>query len=211
MEDTVNTPDRASSHRPKKSEGMGPILSTFAVIIGAALVAVLMMMFIFRSYQVDGPSMQPTLHNGDRLIIWKVPRTWARITGHAYVPNRGDVIVFSERGLTTPDGNTKELIKRVIGVPGDRVVVENGTVTVYNKAHPDGFQPDTTLPYGDGLSLKTDADEKIDQVVGANQVYAMGDNRDNSLDSRVFGPVDANDIVGKLVMRVYPLGDAERF
>jgi signal peptidase I len=208
----LNLNEEAAPKKPaKKPNNTLSFLSTFSVIIGAALIAVFMMMFIFRSYQVDGPSMQPTLHNGDRLIIWKVPRTWARITGNTYIPNRGDIIVFGERGLTTPDGNTKELIKRVIGLPGDRVVVEDGTVTVYNKEHSDGFQPDTTLPYGQGASLRTNSEEKIDQVVGKDQVYVMGDNRDNSMDSRIFGPVNAPDIIGKLVMRIYPLGDAERF
>ncbi len=198
--------------KPKKQPSASQnFFSTLGVILGAALIAILMMVFVFRSYQVDGPSMQPTLHNGDRLIIWKVPRTIAKITGNAYIPNRGDIIVFGEQGLLAPDGSTKELIKRVIGLPGDRVVIENGIVTVFNDEHPNGFRPDTTLPYGKGNDLKTDTDEKVNQTVGRNQVYVMGDNRNNSMDSRVFGPIDASDIVGKLVMRVYPLGDAERF
>lgn len=196
---------------PKKSAGSWPFFSTLGIILGAGVVAILVMLFVFRSYQVDGPSMQPTLHNNDRLIIWKVPRTWARITGNTYIPKRGDIIVFRERGLTTPDGSTKELIKRVIALPGERVIVENGSITVQNHEHPEGFSPDTTLPYGKGLDLSVDNEQKIDVTVGKDQVYAVGDNRDNSLDSRVFGPIDANDIVGKLVLRVFPLSDAERF
>lgn len=196
----------------KKSDGSRAFISTLGVIIGAILVAVLMMLFVFRSYQVDGPSMQPTLHHNDRLIIWKVPRTWARITGHAYIPNRGDIIVFSQPSLTTVDGGgNKELIKRVIALPGERVVVAGGKVTVYNKENPDGFNPDTTLPYGEGLNLTTNSEERIDETIGKDQVYVMGDNRGNSMDSRAFGPIDANNIVGKLVLRVFPLGDAKRF
>ncbi len=206
--DTVNT---MTGKSPKKQDNAWSFFSTIAIILGAILVAGLMMWFVFRSYQVDGPSMQTTLHNNDRLIIWKVPRTWARITGHTYIPNRGDIIVFAERGLTTPDGNSKELIKRVIGLPGDRVVVENGKTRVYNTEHPDGFNPDTALPYGENLNLAMDPEEKIDENVGDNQVFVMGDNRNNSLDSRIFGPVDAKDIVGKLVLRVFPLSDAKRF
>jgi len=196
---------------PQRHGNTWSLFSTILIIIGAGLVALFIMLFVFRSYQVDGPSMQPTLHNNDRLIIWKVPRTWAKITKHDYIPKRGDVIVFSERGLTTPDGNTKELIKRVIGLPGDRIVIENGTAKIYNKEHPDGFNPDTTLPYGKGLDLTMQNEEKIDQTIGSDQVFVMGDNRNNSLDSRVFGPINANDIVGKLVLRVFPLSDAERF
>lgn len=209
ISETVDTLRGSSS---KKPDGSRAFISTLGVIIGAILVAVLMMLFVFRSYQVDGPSMQPTLHNNDRLIIWKVSRTWARITGHAYIPNRGDIIVFSQPNLATADGGgTKELIKRVIALPGERVVVANGKVTVYNKENPNGFDPDTTLPYGKGLDLTTNNEERIDETIGKDQVYVMGDNRNNSMDSRAFGPIDANNIVGKLVLRVFPLSDAKRF
>lgn len=207
----TETTEPMAGKSPKKRDGAWSFLSTIAIIIGAVLVAGFMMLFIFRSYQVDGPSMQPTLHNNDRLIIWKVPRTWARITGNPYIPKRGDIIVFTERGLTAPDGGSKELIKRVVGLPGDRVVIEDGKTKVYNKEHPNGYNPDTTLPYGKGLDLTMKTEEKVDETVGSGQVFVMGDNRNNSLDSRVFGPVDASDIVGKLVLRVFPLSDAERF
>ncbi|MEO7364341.1 MAG: S26 family signal peptidase, partial [Candidatus Saccharimonadales bacterium] len=86
-----------------KSGGDGPmreILSTVCILVTAFLIALLMISFVFRSYQVDGPSMQNTLQNADKLIIWKVPRTWARLTHHAYVPNRGDIIVFNQSGLS---------------------------------------------------------------------------------------------------------------
>lgn len=155
--------------------------------------------------------MQPTLHNGDRLIIWKAPRTLARITGHTYVPNRGDIIVFVEKGLMTANGSDKQLIKRVIGLPGDRVIIKDKEVKIYNKEHPKGFDPDTTLPYGQGLNLSVSPDDEVDETLGKNQVFVMGDNRDNSLDSRVFGPLDTNDIIGKLVLRLLPLSDAKVF
>lgn len=197
--------------QPRKREGWRTVLSTVGILLAAFGVAVLVMLFVFRSYQVEGPSMQPTLHNNDRLIIWKVPRTIARITGNAYIPNRGDIIVFTEQGLMDANGSTKQLIKRVIGVPGDRVVIKNGEVRIYNKDNSDGFEPDTSMPYGKGLSLATDPEEDVDETVGSNEVFVMGDNRNNSLDSRVFGPIDADDIVGKLVLRMFPITDAERF
>lgn len=125
------------------------ILSTFFVIVVALVLALLLITFVFQSYQVDGPSMENTLQNNDRLIVWKVPRTLARLTGHPYVPNRGDIIVFNESGLAAyGQVNTKQLVKRVIGLPGDRVIIKNGSITIYNKQHPNGFDPDTTLPYG---------------------------------------------------------------
>lgn len=189
--------------------GFGEFLSTVGILLTALAVAILMIMFVFRSYQVDGPSMQTTLQNADKLIIWKVPRTIARITHHAYIPNRGDVIIFTESGLSAfGQTDTKQLIKRVIGLPGDRVVVANGVVTIYNKAHPGGFQPDKTLPYGNVIP-STSGD--VDVTLHANQIFVCGDNRPDSLDSRAFGPIDVNQVIGKLVLRVFPISQAKAF
>jgi len=188
---------------------MRNILSTLAVLLIAPAVALVLTAFVFQSYQVDGPSMQTTLNNNDRLIVWKTPRTWSRITRHTYIPNRGDIIVFVAHNLGDLSGNAdKQLIKRVIGLPGERVVVKNNELTIYNKTHPKGFRPDATLPYG---KVITDTQGDIDEVVPQGSVFVCGDNRDNSLDSRSFGPVAAKDIVGKLVMRVLPLDQAKRF
>lgn len=211
MEYSIDTPKPDYDPRAEKPKKKESPLSTLFIVVSALGLSVLITMFVFRSYQVDGPSMLTTLHHNDRLIIWKLPKTISKVTGNSYIPNRGDIIVFGETGLATPDGNTKELIKRVIGLPGDRVVVKDGKVTVYNNENPDGFSPDTSLPYGNGVDLSIDKEENVDQKVGTDQVFAMGDNRNNSLDSRAFGPVDASDIVGKLVLRVYPLGDAKAF
>ena len=154
--------------------------------------------------------MEPTLQNSDRLVVWKVQRTWARITGSPYIPGRGDIVIFTERALEIyGQGHSKQLIKRVIGLPGDRVVVKDGKVTIFNDEHPEGFEPDTTLPYGKVGLQATQGD--IDITVPKGQVFVCGDNRGNSLDSRAFGPVSANDIVGKLVVRVLPINKAERF
>lgn len=189
--------------------GWRDLFSTIGILLTALAVALLMIAFVFRSYQVDGPSMQSTLQNQDKLIIWKVPRTWARLTHHAYLPKRGDIIVFSESGLSQfGQDDTKQLIKRVIGLPGDRVVVQNGAITIYNKQHPDGFQPDKSLAYGKNIPV-TSGD--IDITLRANQLFVCGDNRPDSLDSRAFGPINADQVIGKLVLRVFPINAAEAF
>jgi len=167
--------------------------------------AILMLLFVFQSYEVDGPSMQPTLFNNDRLIVWKLPKTWSRITGHPYIPDRGNIIVFEEPSL-----DDKQLIKRVIGLPGDRVSINNGVVTVYNKAHPNGFDPDTSLPYGKSTHIPVTSGS-LTVTVGPNQVFVCGDNRPDSLDSRYFGTVPVKDIIGKLAIRILPLDKAEKF
>ena len=194
----------------KKHGAFREAVSTIGVLAAALLVALGLIAFVFQSYQVDGPSMQQTLHNNDRLIVWKMARTWAKITGHQYVPQRGDIIIFTQSGLANfGQENTKQLIKRVIGLPGDRVVVANNVITVYNKEHPDGFQPDKTLPYG--VNITEPAEQEVDYTLGKDQLFVSGDNRINSLDSRFFGPIKTDQIIGKLVVRVLPLSDIEKF
>jgi signal peptidase I len=206
------SPRRFKRQKEAKSHsGWRDFFSTIAILGTALVVALLLINFVFRSYEVDGPSMQNTLHNDDKLIIWKVPRTWSRITGHDYIPKRGDIIVFNESGLAAyGQTNTKQLIKRVIGLPGDRVVVANGVYTIYNKQHPKGFDPDKTLPYFKGVPLPVTSGN-INVTLGPNQIFVSGDNRPDSLDSRAFGPINANQIIGQLVVRVFPLDNLKVF
>jgi signal peptidase I len=192
-----------------KRSGWSDFFSSVAILGAALVVALLMISFVFRSYQVDGPSMEPTLQNNDKLIIWKVPRTWADITGHDYIPKRGDIIVFTESGLARfGQQNTKQLIKRVIGLPGDTLVLNNGRYMIYNKQNPKGFDPDTTLSYGGHIPY-TSGDLTI--KLGPDQLFVSGDNRPDSLDSRDFGPINANQIVGQLILRVYPPSQTKMF
>ncbi len=195
--------------KPEKQSMLRSALSTIAILLIAPLLALTITAYIFQSYEVDGPSMQSTLENRDRLIIWKVSRTWARLTKHDYIPKRGDVVVFIKRGLYENNSTKeKQLIKRVIALPGERITIKDGKITVYNTEHPDGFSPDKTLPYG---SVITTTEGNIDTTIPAGEVYVCGDNRANSLDSRYFGPISSKDIVGKLVARILPLSEAEKF
>jgi signal peptidase I len=184
-------------------------LGTVAILILAPLVALFLTAFVFQSYEVDGPSMETTLHNHDRLIVMKVPRTVSRITGKPYTPNRGDVIIFVKHNISEfGQSSDRQLIKRVIGLPGDHVIVNDGKVTVYNKDHPEGFSPDATLPYGIVIQ---NTPGTVDITVQPGEVFVCGDNRTNSLDSRSFGAISSNDIVGKLVVRIFPLDQAKKF
>ena len=194
---------------PKKKSVLREVLSTIGILLMAFLVAIGLISFVFQSYQVDGPSMESTLQNQDRLIVWKAARTWSRITGHHYIPQRGDVIVFVENGLAQYNqDNSKQLIKRVIGLPGDHVVIKDGKVTIFNSKHPNGFDPDTTLPYGKVIPYTSG---NIDVTLAAGQLFVCGDNRPDSLDSRTFGYINADQIVGKLVVRVFPLDKVKTF
>jgi len=193
-----------------KHEGLKSILTTVMILLMAPVLAYSITIFVFQSYEVDGPSMQPTLETHDRLIIWKVGRTWSRITRSEYVPSRGTVIVFIKRGLYDFSSNReKQLIKRIVGLPGDRVVVKDGKITIFNEENPGGFNPDETLSYGDQIQEETGGN--VDITVGAGEVFVVGDNRDNSLDSRSFGSIPVTDIIGTLSARILPLSNAEKF
>ena len=171
------------------------------------MLALFIKAYLVQPYIVDGQSMEPTLHNSDRLIVDKLPHTIARINNHAYIPKRGDIIIFNQDNLPGYTGS-KQLVKRVIGLPGDKVVVNNGFIAIYNKANQKGFNPDKTVGYKITAPY-TGGDVNI--TLGTNQLFVCGDNRGNSEDSRYFGPIDSSQVVGKLSLRVWPIGHAEHF
>ncbi len=186
--------------RPKRSYRAFKIAASWVL---ALVVALTLQRFVFQSYQVFGHSMEPTLSEGDYLIISKLGVTWADISHGHYVPHRGDIIV-----LNSPLDGTR-LVKRVIGLPGERVVVSGGTVTVYNSDRPEGFDPyqSLSLPpvYASG---------QLTMVIPNNDIFVVGDNREagNSLDSRNdLGPVPVSDIIGKLVLRLWPPSRIDAF
>lgn len=206
----AEAPPPTHVEKTKRNQGIRDLLSVAGVLVSALLLAFVLINFVFQSYQVEGPSMRTSLEDADHLIVWKVDRTIANITGKAYIPNRGDVVIFNEPSNAEPGAPAgKQLIKRVIGLPGDRVVIDNTTMTVFNQENPNGFNPDTTLPYGDKIIFEKPS--SVDVTVGQDQVFVAGDNRDNSLDSRSFGPIDSDIIVGKLAVRILPLNTFKLF
>lgn len=190
-------------------EGWRSVVSTIFILALAPLIAWLMITFVFQSYEVDGPSMESTLHDKDRLIVLKTGKTLSKITDDPYVPDRGDVIIFVKHGLVElGTSQDKQLIKRVIGLPGERVTVNDGKVTVYNQANPQGFDPDKDKDYAKSINFTNGS---VDVTLSDGQVFVLGDNRGNSLDSRNFGAVSHEDIIGKLVFRLFPINKAESF
>ena len=136
--------------------------------------------------------MQTTLMNQDKLLIWKMPRTIARITGNPYLPARGDVVIFDQIDLTAcGQGEARQPIKRVIALPGEKVSIVDGHYMVYNASYPQGFDPDKTFglrpgrthPYYHRYSGNNGFYGR------QNQVFVSGDNRPFSCDSRAFGPL----------------------
>jgi signal peptidase I len=206
MEEIQQVTPTTTPPQEKPHEALKSVLATVLLLVAAPIIAVVFTLYVFQSYEVDGPSMQNTLHNKDRLIVYKLPRTVSRLTKHAYIPNRGDVIIFQRQDVSSGDlahEGSRQLIKRVIGLPGERVVVSDGKIRVYNKEHPEGFDPDAGTEWAKTATIETTSGN-VDLTVPENEVFVSGDNRPNSLDSRYFGPVNSNDIIGKLVLRLWP-------
>jgi signal peptidase I len=198
-------PDKKRPHKYHNDE-IKNIFYTVLLLVLAPIFALLMIMFVFQSYVVDGSSMQPTLENGNRVFILKLPKTIANAKGKEFVPARNEIIVFKK-----PSDPSVQLIKRVIGLPGDHVVVNNNALMIYDKQHPRGFNPDAGTSYEKILDPTTG---NVDINVGAGELFVAGDNRSpgGSLDSRSgLGLVPVQNIVGRLWIRYYPLGKFNTF
>ncbi|HEX6462113.1 MAG TPA: signal peptidase I [Candidatus Saccharimonadales bacterium] len=186
-----------------------PVLSVILFVVSVVMAATLINAFVFQSYYVEGTSMTPTLQDHDRLIIDKFSRTTSAIQGKTYVPERGQIIILDST-FRDRQGKPEQLIKRVIGLPGERISIQNGIITIYNHVSPAGFNIDESL----NLSLAPAfSSEPIDIVLAKNEIYVVGDNRapGGSLDSRSFGPVSLDNVEGRLWARIFPFNEMRIF
>lgn len=194
---------------PFVKDAFGIIVFIICVLVGTLLINT----FIFRSFNVSGPSMEATLYTGDRLIVDRLPVTWAQLRGQQYVPQRGQIIVFKNPQYVpgTPD---EFIVKRVIAFPGERVVVKNGTLKVYNHSHPNGFDPDNAEKNDPTSHPGSPTSGDVDTVVSDNSLFVAGDHRvgNYSYDSRSgLGLIPYYDVVGPVSMRIYPFDKMRTF
>ena len=182
-------------------------LMQFAIFIACVVIGTMIInTFVFRSFNVSGHSMEKTLQDGDRLIVNRLPVTQAQLQNKKYVPERGQIIVFKNPRYS--DGMADAfLVKRVIAFAGERVLVKDGLVKVYNDEHPEGYVYDTDWQKN-GLGPQSPSTGDEDMVVPGDTVFVAGDNRigGNSYDSRVgLGTVPLYDVVGPVSLRIYPV------
>lgn len=197
--DQVKSP-KPDSNRPWKNS-----MLLFQLVVGAVLLAFFINQFVFQSYQVLGESMSPTLHNGDRLIVSKTSRSWNSLLRRDYIPARGEIIVFK-----SPINNSTQLVKRVVGLPGDRVLIRDGQVSIFNESNPAGFSPDDQFD----ADIPDITSGEVDLIVGIGEIFVIGDNRlpGGSSDSRNdLGLVPIDNIIGELSLRIFPLNEARFF
>ncbi len=164
-------------------------------IIGIIIVVKLIQGFLVQPFIVDGGSMLPTYHNQEFLLGDK-------LTYRLESPARGDVIIFRLYENKNNPYEGKYLIKRLIGKPGERVVVNNGVTTIYNKENPNGFILD------ESFVTYRETEKNIDLTLDEDHYFVMGDNRAQSYDSRDWGPLLASQIKGQVLFRVYPFSVA---
>lgn len=208
------------------------ILSLISFILIIILFTVFLNTYIYRSYNVVGSSMENTLQNDDRVIVNRAAVSWSHFLGQEYVPERGQIIVFvnadeakikeyQEAGANNPmtcsvpnNVTDQYIIKRVIAFPGERVVVKDGTLTVYNDEHPDGFVYDAEWRKSDTDGPKEHTSGEIDITVPNGELFVSGDNREgsNSWDSRNgLGTIPYCRIIGPVILRLFPFNTVRTF
>jgi signal peptidase I len=158
-----------------------------AILVVAVLASFLVRQYAVQTFFIPSKSMNPTLHVGDRILVDKLSVRFGSI-------NVGDIIVFQKPATEhCDDGNYKDLVKRVIGLPGQTLTSSGNTVLVNGKPLKESWTYFHTL----GPPIKK-------FKVPANTYFVMGDNRANSCDSRYWGPVPRSDIIGKVFFRIWP-------
>jgi len=157
------------------------------IVIIALLIVVPIRYFIFQPFFVRGRSMEPNFENGDYLIIDEISYRFRD-------PQRGEVIVFKY-----PQNPSQRYIKRIIGLPGETIEIEDGKVIIYQKNFGAQVLDESSYlpPY-----LETPGDTRVS--LDENEYFVLGDNRVSSSDSRRWGPLPREDIVGRVFFRAWP-------
>lgn len=178
-----------SSHHPDEHElphKENPFIEIIRFSLIAILIVVPIRMFIAQPFIVSGASMKETFHNGEYLIV-------DQVSYRLHSPERGDVVIFRY-----PRDPSKFFIKRIIALPGDTITIIDSTVTITNEANPEGFVLDE--PYIKSMRPGAMMTEKL----GEREYFVMGDNRDESSDSRVWGVLQEERIIGRAFLRLFP-------
>ncbi|MFT7507462.1 MAG: signal peptidase I [Acidimicrobiales bacterium] len=190
-ETNITSPETQETEEPKAKKQAHPLTEIIQFALIALIIVVPIRWFIAQPFIVSGASMENTFHTGEYLIV-------DQLTYHFEEPKSGEVIVFRY-----PKNPSTFFIKRIIGSPGDTVSIDGNVVTVINEEHPNGYVLDE--PYIASMAPNT----FLTYDLGEREYFVMGDNRDKSSDSRVWGVLQRENIVGRAFLRLFPFNEVE--
>ncbi|HEX8024817.1 MAG TPA: signal peptidase I [Candidatus Limnocylindrales bacterium] len=187
---TPPEPATPSTERPRR--GAGCLFEIVETVVLTLVIFFVVQTFVAQPYKVEGASMEQTLAPSTYLLIDKLTPRWAPY-------QRGDIVVFNPPPNSGPTG--VPFVKRVIGLPGDHVELRDGVVYV------NGVALSEPYTFADGADPRTDPlSDTSSWVVPAGDLFLLGDHRNDSEDSRAFGPVAISDVIGRAWLRYWPIG-----
>ncbi len=184
-------PEAKPEPTPPASENTFLELVRFSII--ALIIVIPIRMFVAQPFIVSGASMADTFYTGEYLIV-------DQVSYHFQDPKRGDVVIFRY-----PRDPSKYFIKRVIGVPGDTITIADAKVTIVNETFPDGIV--LNEPYIKAMPTTN----RLTETLGPREYFVMGDNRSESSDSRMWGVLQEERIVGRAFLRLFPIPNLSVF
>lgn len=199
----LTTQDPVQGRTARKS-----LLQELLETVFLTLILFVIARFSLQNFKVDGVSMQPTLQSGELILVDKISYRF----NNGY-PSRGDIIVFHAPKSTGQEG--KDFIKRVIGLPGDKITIKTVDKTIHvfvdgkmlSEPYINGPMTDGSLPTA-GCTISTVPTAKTQScstTVPPNDIFVMGDNRNDSYDSRAWGPLNHSAIIGRALVAYWPI------
>lgn len=176
-------PERPAAEERKRSSIPATLIEIVVIVTAAFVIALLVQAFLVKPFTIHQVSMRPTLAEGDRILL-------NRLAYRFREPAHGDVIVFH-----SPINPGEDLVKRIVGLPGERLSISGGKLYVNGVAQGEPYLLEQNF---EGEMPETDVPE--------GQVFVMGDNRNNSGDSRLFGPIEESSIIGRAFVVYWPIG-----
>lgn len=172
------------------------ILELTKVVIVSLVIIVPIRYFVIQPFYVKGASMEPNFYDHEYLVV-------DEISYRFNAPSRGDIVVFRY-----PRDPQEFFIKRIIGLPGEKIQIKEGKVFIYSNERPEGYE--LIEDYLDKNTKTYSLDSEVIEL-SSNEYFVLGDNRDSSKDSRSFGAVNRSFLIGKVALRGWPLDRARIF
>lgn len=184
------------------------IIEIIKVFFWAVIIILPVRLFLFQPFFVQGASMEPNFEDGEYLIINELGYKETDLNifnSHLFTVepfkelNRGDVIVFRY-----PKNPSQFFIKRVVALPGETITIKDGKIIIANSKNPAGFVLDESGYLDEGVATSGEVSRRLEE----NEYFVLGDNRSASHDSRSWGPLKKDLIIGKVLLRAWPVGKA---